>query len=108
MGDYSNKRLYPSVDLAYKLALASYEFAQKRLDIIDVRLQTLIALGATISLPIPAIAIAKNITLNSWWFILAIVFFSAAIVVGTYARVSGYMKVILPIDLYNKWLHFTE
>jgi hypothetical protein len=61
----TSEEKYPSVDLAYTLALASYDLIQKRLDIIDTRLQTLIALIATVSLPIPAIAVAKNLTLNS-------------------------------------------
>jgi len=38
--DYAETRLYLSVDLAHKLALSAYDFAQKRLDIMDVRLQT--------------------------------------------------------------------
>jgi hypothetical protein len=104
----TNEEKYPSVDLAYTLALASYELIQKRLDVIDTRLQTLIALIATVSLPIPAIAVAKNLTLNSEWFIAAVVAFVAAIVVGTIGRVTGHVKVILPITLYNEWLHFSE
>ncbi len=43
---------YPSVDLAYPFAISAYDLAQKRLDAMESRLQTLIGFAATATLGI--------------------------------------------------------
>lgn len=101
-------KVYPGVDLAYELALASYETAQKRLDVLDNRLETLIALGATVSLAVPLIASEKNISFNSIWFYGAVVAFLLAMIVGITARLRGYLKLLHPAVLYDEFLPYPE
>ncbi|MDT4895908.1 MAG: hypothetical protein QOH25_985 [Acidobacteriota bacterium] len=102
------KKTYPSVDLAYSFAVASYEVAQKRIDAVDSRLQTLLALGATVSLPIPVLANAKALSFNSTWFIAAACAFAFAMIAGTVARLRGRIILLHPSQLYQSWLHFSE
>jgi hypothetical protein len=102
------RAVYPGVDLAYELALASYETAQTRLDVLDKRLETLIALGATASLAVPVIASGKNISFNSIWFFCASAAFVLATVVGITARLSKSLKLIDPAKLYTEFLHCSE
>ncbi|HEX3560228.1 MAG TPA: hypothetical protein VHU19_13565 [Pyrinomonadaceae bacterium] len=102
------EQTYPSVDLAYTFAVASYDVALKRLDIVDNRLQTVLALGATISLSVPALASARGLGFSSGWFVAAAFAFASAMILGTFARVTGSIILINPSRLYNKWLHFSE
>jgi len=99
---------YPGVVHAYPMALASYELAQKRLDVIDSRLQTIIALGVTLSLPVPALLASRGASFRSAWFIAAVCVFVCAILVGTLARLIGNILLLHPSDLYANWLRFQE
>lgn len=99
---------YPSVELAYPFAVSAYDVAQKRLDAVDSKLQTLMAVGVSLSLAVPAIAVSKGIHFGSAWFIIASVFFLLAICVGLYARVVGNLRVINPMRIYNHMLHLSQ
>lgn len=104
----TNEQIYPAVDLAYPLAVASYEQVQKRLDIIDNRLQTVIALGATVSLAVPTWASTKGLDFSSRWFIAAASVLACGLVLGTFARVVGNTILINPSRLHKDWLSFSE
>jgi hypothetical protein len=99
---------YPGIEQAYPFAVASYDLAQKRLDIIDSRLQTVVALGVTLSLPVPALLATRGATFRSGWFIAAVCVFVLAVVLGTLARLIGNIYVVHPADLFAKWLRFSE
>jgi hypothetical protein len=98
---------YPSVELAYPFAAAAYEVAQKRLDAVDSKLQTLMAVGVSLSLAVPAIVVSRGVRFASVWFIAACVFFLLAICIGLYARVTGDLRVINPMRIYNHMLHLS-
>lgn len=99
---------YPSVELAYPFAVSAYEVAQKRLDAVDSKLQTLIAAGVSLSLAVPAIAISKGIRFDSFWFMVATVFFFLAVCVGVYARITGDLRAINPMRVYKHMLHLSH
>ena len=99
---------YPGVELAYPLAIASYEVAQKRYDALDNRLQTLIATAVTISLAVPVLGQSRGLSFHSKWFIGAAACFIVAIGLGIYARFSGELEVINPMKIYTNWLHLSE
>lgn len=102
------KAKYPSVELAYPLAVNSYDVALKRMDAIDGRLQTLLAFIATVSLPVPVIGASKGLPFGSFWFIAAAIAFVLAMLVGILARVHGSVMLISPDVLFEKWLHLEE
>lgn len=102
------KEEYPSVELAYPLAIGSYEIAQKRWESMDNKLQTLITFVVTTTLAIPVLTKDTNLNFRSGWFIAAVAVFGLAVIVGLYARFSGYLIAIDPSILYESYLNATE
>lgn len=99
---------YPSVDLAYPLAIAAYDLAQKRLEATESRLQTLIGFAATATLAIVTAASGKGLNFHSRWFVAAMGACAVGIIVATQARLVGELKVLNPQSLYDEWLSFSE
>lgn len=99
---------YPSVELAYPIAIASYETALKRLDALDNRVQTLMTFAATVMLAVPAVAANKGLSFKSGWFITALVLFLIANAFGIAARLRGHICLLSPETLYNEYLGLSE
>jgi hypothetical protein len=99
---------YPGVELAYPLAVASYDTIIKRLDFVDGRIQTLLAFAVTTIAIVPSVANARGIAFRSIWFYFAILAVAAILVVGSYARHTGTIAVLNPAILYEKWLAHSE
>jgi len=105
----SDEGHYPSVELAYPIAIASYDLAQKRWDAIEGRIQTILALVATVVLALP-IAIHNSLStarFSSIWFWAALCVLAAAAILGGFARVIGQIKVLDPNELYERCLHYS-
>lgn len=99
---------FPSVALAYPLAVASYDLAQKRLDVVEGRLQTLLAFVASVTIAVCAAAPGKNLSFSSGWFVAAMVACLLGLALGVRTRLSDKLWVIDPGVLSEKWLHFSE
>ncbi len=95
-----------SVDLAYDIALSSYDLAQKRFEAMENRIQTTIAFATGITVAL--CATLKGIPFRSAWFYLAVAAFVAAVATGTHARIKGSLKVMLPKELSENWLEYSE
>lgn len=104
----TEEKKYPGVDLAYPLALESYEWAAKRFDTLDSRIQTILGLGISLTLAVPIALSALKLSINGRWFVAAAVLFVLALSLGTYARLMGKLTVITPEMLYQKWLHLSD
>jgi hypothetical protein len=78
----SDEQQYPGVELAYPIALDSYRVAQNRWEAVDVRIQSLLAVAATVTLATPAVFAAVGIGVRRDWFIAAIVCFVVGASVG--------------------------
>lgn len=102
------KAQFPSTDLAYQIALTSYDAMTKRLDAIDGRIQTLLAFAATTSALVPSIGAGRGLSFASPWFIAAMILIFLAILIGSYARLGGKVNLLDPKSLYDGWLHFSE
>ena len=91
-----------SVDLAYALALKSYEIAQSRFDLMNGRIQILMTIFVTLALAVPAAINILGLELRPFWGIAAVVALGAAIASGTWGLISGQLttkvegKGILP------------
>lgn len=99
---------YPSLELAYPLAIASYDSIIKRIDALDGRIQTLMSFAVTVCLAVPVFGRTQNITLNSRWFISGMALLTGAIMLSTYARFYGSIGVLNPVILYQKTLHLPQ
>ncbi|HEV2617971.1 MAG TPA: hypothetical protein VGU63_15340 [Candidatus Acidoferrales bacterium] len=95
---------YPSIELAYPIAVASFDVAARRLDIVDGRLQTILAFIVTVSAAVPSVAARSGVCFASGWFYLGLALFVICVTLGTYARLSGKLKVLSPANLFAEWL----
>jgi hypothetical protein len=93
-----------SIDLAYDIAVDSYEPLVKRLDTMDGRLQTIMGFAATTMALVPSIASQRNLSFRSYWFCAAVVVFLVIIGVGTHARHHGDIIMLDPGNLFDEWL----
>jgi hypothetical protein len=98
----------PSIGLAYPFALASYDVAQKRLEVVEKRLQEILGFAVTISLGMIALHANKNYNFNSWLFMAAMAACLSGLIIGTYARVYGHLFLISPSVLQEKYLALPE
>jgi hypothetical protein len=99
---------YPGVDLAYPLAVQSYDLAWKRFDAWDGRLQTLLSMYVTVTLAVPLAAHALNLKFTSLWFWLAAFAFLGTFVFGICGRLFGKIIDTDPSSLYKGFLHYSE
>ena len=98
----------PSVDLAYELALNAYDTAQKRLEVVEKRLQEILGFAATVSLGAVAVFANKGYHFKSWLFVGAMAAGLSGLILGTYARLQGYLVLIKPSVLHDKYLSLPE
>src|SRR5437016_12306315 len=96
-----------SIELAYPIAVNSYDWAAQRYDAVDARIQTILSIGMTGTLAMPvAFSALKLSVVRPWAAYLASALFVLAVCIGTYARLCGDLKLVTPKVLYEKWLGF--
>ena len=100
----SEEEQYPGVDLAYDLTVDSCESIIKRIDVMDGRLQTILAFAATTTAVVPSVANSRGLTFRSNWLYAALGIFIVQLLVGTIARSFGTIKLIRPDVVWNRWL----
>jgi len=105
MTEEQNKATYPGVELAYPLAVNSYDVALKRFDAMDGRLQTILAFIVATSAIVPAVAANRGLHFQSNYFYAAFACFIVAVIAGTVGRLFGRIKVLVPREAFNHWLH---
>lgn len=109
----SLEKKYPSVPLAYDLAIKSYDWVYRRSEIIDDKIEKLIAWATGLNLAFVAFIgnlVRGNTVINyySIWLYIAIVLFVVGTTSGMMAKLKGSMKTIDPSMLVNGWLHQSE
>jgi hypothetical protein len=106
----TNEEKYPSVNLAYDIALKSYDAAMKRSDIADDGIDKLRSFVTTINLAFLAWVVSSNKTepmLNAW-FLVSLAIFLFSIILSIIAKSSNGIILPSPKELYNKYLHYSE
>ena len=107
-GDANNPGNYPSVHLAYPVAIEAYEWAVRRLDALDSRIQTILTLGASLTIAAPVALAALDINPRPIWILAAMGLFLIALFTGTHARLTGELVLLSPKTLHDEWLSFDE
>ncbi len=95
---------YPGVDLAYPLAVASYDHAHQRIARIEGKLALLLGFVSGATALAPAVA-DQGRDPRSPWLLAAGVLFALAVVWGSRALLRGKLLDFAPEKLYNHWLH---
>jgi hypothetical protein len=100
---------YPSVKLAYEIALKSYDWAIQRLNAMDDRTDKLLVWISSITLGTVALVGGRKISdgVFDWWFVIAIAIFMSIVCFGLYIRQHGALTIIDPKKTYNL-LHKSE
>lgn len=103
------EQTYPSVSLAYPIALTSYEWAQKRKEQLDNRAQTFLVLFAGFIFVVPLLIAGRipALTFQSVWFILAMIAFVAAVLTGIAARMAGPLHLLDIRKVQKTMLHMS-
>lgn len=99
---------YPSVELAYPLAIDAYKTALGRLDALDNRVHTIMAFSATVTLAIPVLTAGEGLQFTSGWFISSMIFFLIANTLGIVARIKGTIHLISPQVIFESYLDLSE
>jgi len=100
----TDERKFPSVELAYPIAVTAYEVALKRLDTMDGRLQTIVAFAVSVYGGFVSFASGSRISFASCWFLVATLLCIFAVGLGIYGRLSGNVRMLKPSHLYAEWL----
>lgn len=108
MNDNNNAGDFPSIDLAYPIAVAAYDVALRRLDTMDGRLQTAMAFNVSVFGAFVTYAGSTGISFASLSFIVAAILCLGNVVLGTWGRFHGKVRLLRPTTLYNEWLSDSE
>lgn len=100
----SDDKEFPSVELAYPIAINAYELALKRLDTMDGRLQTIVAFAVSVFGGFVSFASGSKILFGSCWFVIATLSCVSAAGLGVYGRLSGDVRMLKPTNLFVGWL----
>lgn len=99
---------FPSIKLAYEIAVDSFDMMIKRLDSLDGRIQTLTTFAVTACLAIPTLGKSQDLPFTSMWFILGIITLLLAIGISVYTRITGEVDVLSPSNLWEDSLHLPQ
>lgn len=89
----SLKQAFPSVDLAYTIAVDSYDVLMKRSESVDGRLQTMLALFASVTAVVPAVGASRGLSFHSKWFYVAIGAMALAVIVRPRSMTSSVARM---------------
>jgi hypothetical protein len=96
--------LFPGIELAYPLALESYQLAMTRFEAVNSRIQTILGFGMTFTIAVPTLLSALTIKMRAGWLCAAICLFVLAAAVGVIGQLKGRLMMITPKILYEYWL----
>lgn len=98
---------FPSLELAYNIAIASYETSQKRMDAVDSKTQSLTALCITSFIALPTIARAWNVTFQSFFFYASMLLIFVSIIFSIISLRVGTVDRLDPSKLWDdEWLDY--
>lgn len=102
----NQERVWPGIASASQYVLPSYQWMLARYEAADSRIQTLLTFVTTITFAVPTLcrALRPELSLESPWFIKAVIMAVIAVTVGLVARLRGGLVLIAPMTLYgNGW-----
>lgn len=98
---------FPSLELVYPLAVASYDTIIRRIDAVVTRVQTMTAFSLTTLLAVPILARAQDIEFNLLFF-AAVLCMLFAITVSVFAQWTGEVRNLNVEALRDDFLHLDK
>ena len=95
---------YPSVDLAYDLAVKSYDTIQQRWDAMNSLFHSLLSVVITLTLAIPLLSKALGLPIGAHWTNAALWTFALNVLLCLSGRLLGSFKTLSPGSLYKHHL----
>ena len=102
------EKRFPSIPLAYPLAVASYDQAVKRLDGVDSKNLQLLSFCLAAFLVFPTVANAHKLSFQSYWFYLAFTSVLISICLSAFAFKHGRIPLITPTKLFKDMLDLPD
>ena len=97
-----------SVDLAYDLAVQSYDSLRQRWDSINSLFHSLLSVAITLTVGVSVLAKALNLTLEPHWVKAALGTFVLTVVICLWGRLTGTLITISPKKLYDNYLDLSQ
>lgn len=98
---------YPAVQWAYDFVLPSYDWALRRFDAIQGKIQNIMAVSTAVIVGVPALE-SGSPDFTSHWFLLALAYFAVLLGYGLFARSSESVRLLHPGELYANYLDCSE
>ena len=98
---------YPGTDLAYDIAAAAYEMAQRQWDSAHQRIDVSLSFVTTVTIatPVAGEAVLANPDFSSPVLIAAGALYLLVVAIALVARSFGSITQISPRELHDRWLH---
>ncbi len=98
---------YPSVPLAYDIAVTAYEMAHRQWDSVHQRIDVSLSFVTTVSIatPVAAEAVLAKPEFDSPLLLAAGALYVLIVVIALVARSFGSIAQISPRELHEQWLH---
>jgi hypothetical protein len=107
MSEAAEKKSETGLDLAYPLAVAAYDVAQARLQVVEKRVQEVLAFGVASTAGVTTFLVGQKYSFKSWWFYVGLGFFAVGAIICIWARTSGTLNLIKPGALHDKYKDLT-
>lgn len=100
-------REYPGTDLAYDIAVAAYDMAQRQWDSVHQRIDVSLSFVTTVTIatPVAGEAVLPNPDFSSPVLIAAGALYLLVVAIALVARSFGSITQISPRELHDRWLH---
>ena len=108
MAEKNLEEEFPSVDLAYDLAIQSYDSIRQRWDSMNGFFHALLSVAITLTLAMPVLAKALSLSFEVYWTIAILVTFVFTVGICLKGRIVGTLLIINPEKLYEKYLGYSH
>ena len=92
---------YPSIPMAYELAIRSYDWSLRRWDSVNTLFTGLVAMAVPLTLALPVLSHTFGVAIDSWWLIVIGVLFVAVLTCCVVGRLFGDTTLIDPRILFD-------
>ncbi len=98
---------YPSTDLTYRIALDSYEQAERRFESTEARLDKLLAVAMTTNIAVVTYLVTTKVAFWNAMKVPAVFLFLVGVCICVGGRLFGGLQLLTPVTL-RTWMHKPE